>query len=355
MCGHSTSSQTPASTRADAARLHEFDHWPARWIWPLLAAMVALQAAAVSLSTAYWPLLLVIWPALGSVMFVFVLAFHDASHGRMHPVHWLNEAFGHTVGTLGFTPLHAYRFAHARHHAHLARSSDPELWPFNSPGISRPVRIAAALAEIVLGYIYTPLLFLRSVVVGPLSPRERALIVRGYVACALVWTAVLAASYVFNLWIPLLVGTIVPMAISGMLQTLNKFEQHLGLHGETVLGLTRTVVDRHRYSKLVSSAMLYNDYHGTHHRYARIPYYHLPNATPFALAGAREHCPVYPSIASAILDMLSCLRDPKVGPQWIVRRTESAAEPSPPVSAATNCPTSFHRRLSATVGSPVVP
>ena len=33
--------------------------------------------------------------------------------------------------------------------------------------------------------------------------------------------------------------------------------------------------------------MLYNDYHGTHHRYARIPYYHLPEATPFALAGTR--------------------------------------------------------------------
>jgi fatty acid desaturase len=129
--------------------------------------------------------------------------------------------------------------------------------------------------------------------------------------------AVVAVAWIFNLWKSLIVATIVPLALSGMLQTLNKFEQHLGLHGQSVLGLTRTVVDRDRYSELVSAAMLYNDYHGTHHRYARIPYYHLPEATPYALAGAREYCPVYPNIAMAVLDMLTCLRDPKVGPQWI--------------------------------------
>jgi hypothetical protein len=108
------------------------------------------------------------------------------------------------------------------------------------------------------------------------------------------------------------------MAISGAMQTLNKFEQHLGLHGQTVLGLTRTVVDRHKFAEMISAAMLYNDYHGTHHRYAKIPYYHLPQATPYALSGAREYCPVFPSIVSASIDMLHCLIDPQVGPQWKV-------------------------------------
>jgi fatty acid desaturase len=331
MCIPSSKRRTPAATRADVAELHEFDHWPARWVWPLLVGMLALQAAAVSLPTAYWPLLLVIWPALGAILFVFTLAFHDASHGRFHPMHRLNEAFGHIAGTLGFTPLHVYRFAHARHHAHLARPGDPELWPFNSPNVSRPVRIIAALVEILLGFIYTPLLFLRSVLVGSLTPRERKLIVRGYVACIVAWSVALAAAYMFNLWRPLLVGSVIPLAISGMLQTLNKYEQHLGLHGRTVLGLTRTVVDRHRYTELISAAMLYNDYHGTHHRYAKIPYYHLPDATPFALAGAREPSPVYPSIVAASLDMLLCLRDPKVGPQWI-EQTETA-NPNQPSGA----------------------
>jgi fatty acid desaturase len=323
MCSPTASHRTAATTRGDIAELHEFDHWPAQWVRPLLIGMLALQVTAISLPVEYWPVLLIIWPALATMMFVFILAFHDASHGRFHPVSWMNEGFGHIVGTLGFIPLNVYRYAHARHHAQLARPGDPELWPFNSPLVSRPLRVAAALAEIVLGFVYTPLLFLRSVIVGELTARERTLIVRGYVLCILCWTAILAGAHAFNLWVPLLVGTIVPQMISGMVQTLNKFEQHLGLHGHTVLGLSRTVVDRHRYTELVSAAMLYNDYHGTHHRYAKIPYYHLPDATPYALASAREHCPAYPSVFAAFFEMLFCLRDPKVGPQWIEQR-ESA-------------------------------
>lgn len=321
----------PATTRADIAKLHEFEYWPARWVWPLLAGMAALQLAAVTIPTSYWPLWLVIWPALGSILFVFVLAFHDASHGRLHPVAALNEFFGHVVGTLGWTPLSVYRFAHARHHAHLSRPGDPELWPFNIPGVSRPVRILAALGEILLGIVYTPLLFLRSVLVEKATAQERAMFVRGYAACFAFWAALLAGSYYFEMWRPLVVGLVVPLVISGILQTLNKYEQHMGLHGHSVLGLTRTVVDRSRSTEILSAAMLYNDYHGTHHRYAKIPYYHLPSATPYALAGASEPCPVFPSILSATLDMLRCLRDPKAGPQWIGTSGEAGPEaiPSP--------------------------
>jgi fatty acid desaturase len=334
MSHHATTNRPPATTRADVAQLHEFEHWPARWVWPLFAGMLALQLAAVTLPHAYWPLLLVIWPAIGAIMFVFVLAFHDASHGRFHPVVLLNEGFGHVVGTFGFTPLNVYRFAHARHHASLARPGDPELWPFTLPNVPRTLRIAAAFCEIVFGFVYTPVLFLRSVLVGKPTPRERTLIIRGYVGCALFWAALFAASEYFNLWRPLLVGTIVPALLSGMMQSLNKYEQHMGLHGHSVLGLTRTVVDRTRSSEIISAAMLYNDYHGTHHRYAKIPYYHLPKATAYTLASASEPCPVYPSIVSAALDMLKCLRDPKIGPQWVKHRDASDAGVSQPVAIA---------------------
>jgi fatty acid desaturase len=221
-----------------------------------------------------------------------------------------------------FIPLHVYRFAHARHHAQLGRPGDPELWPFNSPNISRPLRILSAFFEIAFGFIYSPLLFLRSVFVGKLTHREKQMVMRGYIACICLWTVVIAVVVDFHLWTKFLILIVTPMAISGAMQTLNKFEQHLGLHGETVLGLTRTVVDRHKFSEMISAAMLYNDYHGTHHRYAKIPYYHLPQATPYALSGAREYCPVFPSIVSASIDMLHCLIDPQVGPQWKVDKDD---------------------------------
>ena len=113
-----------ATTRADIAKLHEFEHWPARWIWPMFIAMLALGgAAAAAAEDSCWQLLLVILPIQSALMFVFVLSFHDASHGRLHPVHRMNEAFGHVLGTVMFIPLNVYRFAHARHHAQLGRSN----------------------------------------------------------------------------------------------------------------------------------------------------------------------------------------------------------------------------------------
>ena len=306
-----------ATTREDIARLHTFEHWPAMKLWPLIFAMVGLTIAAGLVPLSNWPLLLVIWPILGTVLFVFVIAFHDASHDRLHPVYWMNEMFGHIVGTLSLVPLDVYRYAHARHHAYLGTPDDPELWPFNTPKIGRIRRVLAAFFEITLGFIYSPLLFLRAVLVGELTPRERKRIWRGYVACVVTWALILGVVDYFGDWRLLIVTGIVPMAISAFLQTINKFTQHLGLHGHTVLGMTRTVVDEHPAGAVVSSTMFFNDYHGTHHRYAKIPYYNLPAATPYTLAGAQEFCPVYANLAYAFFAMVPHLLNPKAGLQWI--------------------------------------
>jgi fatty acid desaturase len=343
-----------AKTRDDIARLHAFVHWPAKKLWPLIIVSLALSVVAARLPGDYWPVLLLVWAALGTILFVFVLTFHDASHDRLHPVRWMNDAIGHLMGSLMFIPLDVYRHAHARHHAYLCTRKDPELWPFNEPSAPRWLRVLAALCEIVLGAVYSPFLFLRSVLQGDLVPGERALIIRGYLGCAATWGFILFAAYEYDLWRLLVVMALVPMAISGALQTLNKYMQHLGLHGRTVLGLTRTVVDEHEAGELVSSAMFYNDYHGTHHRYARIPYYNLPAATPYTLAGASEFCPVYPNLAYAFFAMLPHLADPKAGPQWIA---ETVAEPHfdrPTQNSPTACVASATRSEPAAT-SPIPP
>src|SRR3954468_19271194 len=189
-----------ATTPADIAKLHEFEHWPARWMWPMLVATLALGAAAAAAEQECWPLLIVILPLQSALMFVFVLSFHDASHGRLHPVHRMNELFGHALGTAMLVPLNVYRFAHARHHAQLGRPGDPELWPYNAPKVPRIIRVMSAFLEIFAGVIYTPLLFLRSVVVGPLTRQERKLIVRGYLLCIGFWIVMAIGCTVLGTW-----------------------------------------------------------------------------------------------------------------------------------------------------------
>ena len=130
-----------ATTRADIAAMHEFEHWPVRWMWPMTIAFVLLQSLAARENH-----------NLLADAAVDLARASARSDVRLRPelprrepratlsVHWLNELHGHIVGTFSFMPLAVYRYAHARHHAQLGREGDPELWPFNSPRVSRPLR-----------------------------------------------------------------------------------------------------------------------------------------------------------------------------------------------------------------------
>ena len=317
--------------RAEIARLHRFDRRPLRNLGPMQAAAAGLAAASAAawLDPASRPALLLIWPAYAYVLWQATLAFHDAGHGRFHPRRRANELFGHLVGTLCFVPLAAYRHAHARHHACLGSPRDPELWPFTLPQVPRPLRVLAAALEVLFGFVYTPLLFLRGAADGSLPPAERRGVLLGYAACGVTWAGIFGVVHGFGLWGPFLAGGVVPFALAGAAQTLNKYAEHLGLHGRSVLGLTRTVAAGGPAAAAVSAAVLHVDAHGTHHRYAKIPHYNLPAATPYALAGGREPCPVFPSLAAAVLDMLPHLADPKVGPQWAQADTADASPPTP--------------------------
>ena len=222
-------------------------------------------------------------------------------------------------------PLSVYRFVHAQHHAHLGQPDDLELWPFVVPGTPRWVRLLCAAAELLAGFFYTPIVFARAVIAGrhQLPSGQAARIVAEYGLCVLTWAAILTVTAAYDGWQALLVGYFVPITIAGNLQSLRKFTEHMGLCGDTVLSTTRTVVDPRWFGRLLSTSMLHIDYHGTHHRYAKVPHYHLPSATPLVYKPGNAAVPIYNSYASAMFDMLGTLADPRVGRQWLAAKAES--------------------------------
>ena len=74
-------------------------------------------------------------------------------------------------------------------------------------------------------------------------------------------------------------GTLAVCWIAGSLQTVRKFTEHLGRFEDTILGMTRTVIYRGAIGAAASKSQLHVEHHGTHHRWAAIPYYNLPQAT----------------------------------------------------------------------------
>ncbi len=283
------------------------------------ALVLGLMAAALwSWQQGWWPLLVFVWLLAGHFAHAKAIALHEASHGTLNANPLCNELQGILIGALTLVPLGVYRVCHERHHAYLAEPRDPELWPFTLPGASRSLRLLAAAAEIVFGFFYVPLLFLRGVLVGgKLTRRQRRRILAEYALCGTLWATVLTVVGTNGWWLELLVAVIVPLMVAGSFQTLNKYTEHMGLLGDTVLGSSRTVIDKRPLGKLLSRSLLNVDYHGTHHRYARVPYYNLPAATDHVFDGGDSAGPVYDSYVAALVAMLRTLPNPRIGRQWL--------------------------------------
>ena len=118
-------------------------------------------------------------------------------------------------------------------------------------------------------------------------------------------------------WSEFAVAYLAPAIIAGNLQSLRKFTEHMGLLGSTILESTRTVVDPSLVGSALSESMLHVDYHGTHHRYAKVPYYNLPEATPFVYGTQSGDPRLFPNYASAMFDMVRSLSNPRFGRQWV--------------------------------------
>jgi fatty acid desaturase len=315
-------------------RLQRLHRKSARACFESLGCMVLfLTLMAGSLVTwmhGWWEITILCWLAQAYVGHVNLLAFHEASHYTLHPNRWLNELQGIFLGAVILTPLSSYRWVHNQHHLYLGTTRDCELWPYTDPRSPRWQRLLAAAGELLLGFFYTPVIFLRGVLVAEKMPRPtvRRLVLE-YSLCVALWAVLLTVVISLGITEYFIVGYLVPSLISGNLQSARKFTEHMGLLGSDVPSTTRTVVDPSLRGRLLSASMLHIDLHGPHHLHAKIPHFHLPEATPLAYEEALRDpasANVFPTYAAAIWAMLRTLANPRVGSQWLVRET---AEESP--------------------------
>jgi fatty acid desaturase len=265
-----------------------------------------------------WLTALLVLP-VAHLMHAHLLVFHEAAHGSLCPGRRRNDAAGLFLGTFSFMSLTLFRAAHHTHHAYLASERDEELWPFVLPGTPRWARRLAAVLELTVGLVYTPLLFLRSFLRpgSPVQDRARRLRVWAELGLiAVVWGSVAAATWWWGLWPYVLVLYLAPAVLAGNLQSLRKYVEHMGLAGSTPLDATRNIVPRGVLGRLVAFSLFNEPYHVVHHVYPRLPQECLPEFAG-ALAPAAGAVPPLPGYRSALGPVLRSLRDPRVGAQWL--------------------------------------
>lgn len=310
-----------AEYNAFIRRMHENGSASAVLHGSLTLLYLVLGGLAVwSWTAGLWPVTIVLWLVMGNLGHSKLIAFHESSHGTLNPSYWVNEIQGMVVGVISHVPLSVYRYVHGQHHARICSEGDLELWPFVNTDTPLWGRRLAAFSEIVFGYFYTPFHFLHGVIVGTnIPPGQMRRIYCEYALNIAIWSVVLAVTAAQGWWAELTIALVVPGIISGGLQTIRKYTEHMGMLDCTALGGTRTVVDNGWFGWVISESMLHIDYHGTHHRYAKMPYYHLPEATPavFEKAGGRH--PVFSTYRAAMFAMFHTLGNPRIGSQWLAK------------------------------------
>jgi len=328
--------------------MHE-PQWSGVFIWFVFASIFFISQGLLFWSIAlgaWWfglPLVLI----LAHLMHGHLIAFHEAAHGSLGPNPRLNDALGLFIGMFSFMSLSLYRAAHHSHHSYLGTERDEELWPFVIPSKPRWVRCLAAVSELTLGLVYTPLLFLRALirpgsVIRNRNRRRRIWMEIGLIG--LVWSAVLIGAAFTNAWNYLLAMYVIPASLAGSMQSLRKYIEHMGMTGSTVLSSTRSIVDPGLLGRLLAFTLFHEPFHGVHPKYARLPHAALPEFSDDLQPAGPPELPPFLTYRQALLDMLPTLLDPKVGNQWLNSQTVEGANIHLAIGQHLGEVTRFYRR-----------
>ena len=309
-----------ASVDEDFSKMHE-PHWVLRGAFQLLVFGLALTEVMLAMAVYrgwIWlavPLVLVV----GHLMHGLLIGLLVAAHGLLRKNRRFNEFDGMVIGTLSLMSFSLYRVIHQTHHAYLATERDCEFWPLSHTNIPRWKRCLAAFFELNFGLFYGPFVFLRAFLCSSTPVRSKRVRRRIWVELALtavIWALILWTMAAFGLWKYFLWMHLVPAFLAANLQNWRKYIEHVGMTGDTVNGSTRSIVAKSWLGRLVAFTLLHEPFHGVHHQRAGLPHAFLPqHVEKLQPTKPGERMP-YPSYRYALMDVMRCLADPRVGPQW---------------------------------------
>ncbi len=303
--------------------MSEMPHWAVRGAFQLLvfALLFAEIALAFTVQRGWIWLAVPLALVVSHLMHGTLIGLHEAAHGLLRKNRRFNEFDGLVIGTLSLMSFSLYRVVHQTHHAYLATERDCEFWPLSRTDIPRWKRCVAAFFELNFGLFYSPFAFLRVFFLSPSPVRSKRVRRRVWAELALTvvtWTLVLWAVATFGLWKYFIWLYLAPAILAANLQSWRKYIEHVGMTGDTVNGSTRSIVAKSWLGRLVAFTLLHEPFHGVHHQRAGLPHSVLPqHVEKLQPKNPGERLP-YPSYRNALIELMRCLADPRVGPQWRV-------------------------------------
>ena len=279
-----------------------FGLWALAWNWPSDALV---SRVVMTCFTAYF-------------MFCWTSCFHETAHQTLTRWRWLDILIGRALGTAVYVPYTVYRESHIRHHAYVNRPNDWELWPYSNPNCSRTFRQVFVLFDILFGFVVAPFIYGRLYFHrnSPLkNPEARRAIAFEYGLIVLFWGFVLYRTASTNSWLHFIQVWMIPHLLAGILQTMRKLTEHLGMSSYDPMLGTRTVIGDNWVTRLGSFVNFDIFIHGPHHRHPRLAQNLLRGKMDEYLATNPDtNYPVYTSYWRATAVMLPFLfQNPGIG------------------------------------------
>ncbi|MBI3759668.1 MAG: fatty acid desaturase, partial [Deltaproteobacteria bacterium] len=170
------------------------------------------------------------------------------------------------------------------------------------------------LVDIFLGLLAGPFIYGRIFWVkhSPLTdPALRRRIAWQYVLIVAFWSGLIASVAYFGWWREFTLAYLIPAYITGIVQTLRKLTEHLGLPAGDAMNGARTIISHQPLAKFASWTAFHIEAHGLHHKYPQMPHTNLERVLEVDGIGAQDR--VYRSYWAAVRDMLPHMLRPGVG------------------------------------------
>ncbi|MFQ5412340.1 MAG: fatty acid desaturase family protein [Phycisphaerae bacterium] len=296
--------------------LHEAtgSNLPAMFI-NLAGVAVALASIASGWPTDHWAWYAGIVAWLAYFHHTWMTIFHEDAHYALYQGKSHNVRNGTIVGTLLMVPFTVYRQVHIRHHNRMNLPEDWELWPYCDPKKSLRFRRVFLFLDIFFGLWVGPVIYGRIFFVkhSPLSdPTMRRRIVWEYVLIVAFWGSLLAVVAYTQAWWIFVKVYLIPAYVAGVVQTVRKLTEHLGLPVGDAMQGARTVLTQGPIGRAFSYTSFHIASHGLHHLFPQMPHDNLNKA--YAMEEERNpDAPVFPSHFRAMLDMTRHLAYPGIG------------------------------------------
>jgi len=245
------------------------------------------------------------------------------------------------IGSFLVTPFTCYQATHLSHHARMATPADYELWPYCDPGYSRSFRRKFAVLDLLFPtmigpFIYSRIFWTRD---PQLSREDRRMVILEYLMSLVLWGGIISIGVLLSRLdlLSLEAGAIwwyAPLVLSGSLNTVRKFVEHVGLGSfDPMLG-SRTVVPTNPLMRLISFANFEINVHGPHHRHGMAKHHELEEKLESQVKKTPEYNElVFRTVTGALRHTLwSVIRNPGVGEAVMSTSSQTNREPTTPNS-----------------------